>query len=247
MRVLFVSLAIVIIDQASKLMVKGFSIPFIHLHYAGMYEGERIPIIGNFFRLTFIENPGLAFGFDPGINMKLWISVFSLVASVGLLIYLYLIRKKSLSLRLAIAFILGGAVGNLIDRMFYGVFYHYAPLFYGRVVDFLDFDFFNFSLFGRNFDRWPIFNFADASVTIGVLILLFFYRQNKSEEEIESGENPSAANGTIAIQNSSHTLERSSSENDTKELDSSEKVREAKEHLTNGEPDNGKEIQDSNS
>jgi signal peptidase II len=150
-----------------------------------MYDGERIPIIGKFFRLTFIENPGLAFGFDPGLNMKLWISLFSLVASIGLMIYFYLIRNKDFTLRLSIAFILGGAVGNLIDRMFYGVFYHYAPLFYGSVVDFLDFDFFKFNLFGRYLDRWPIFNFADSAVTIGVLILLFFYRSNKAEEKEE--------------------------------------------------------------
>lgn len=182
MRVIFVSVAIVIIDQVSKLLVKGFSIPFLNIHYHGMYPGQRIPILGNFFRLTFIENPGMAFGFDPGLNMKLWISLFSLVASAGLSVYLYIIRKKNLTLRIAIAMILGGAVGNLIDRMFYGIFYHYAPLFYGRVVDFLDFDFFKFNLFGRSFDRWPIFNFADASVTIGVLILIFFYRSAKSEE-----------------------------------------------------------------
>ena len=183
MKVLYISLSIVIVDQFTKLLVKGFAIPILHIQYIGMYSGQRIRIIGDFFRLTFIENPGMAFGFDPGSDMKLWISLFSLFASIGLLIYLFLIRQKSLSLRIAIACILGGAVGNLIDRMFYGVFYHYAPLFYGRVVDFLDFDFFKFSLFGRSFDRWPIFNFADASVTIGVLILLFFYRSSKSENQ----------------------------------------------------------------
>ncbi len=188
MRVLFVSLAIVIIDQVSKLLVKGFSIPVLDFHFSGMYPGQRIPIIGNFFRLTFIENPGMAFGFDPGAHMKLWISLFSLVASIGLLIYLFLIRNKKLSLRLSIAFILGGAVGNLIDRMFYGIFYHYAPLFYGRVVDFLDFDFFKFNLFGRSFNRWPVFNFADASVTIGVLILIIFYRSAKPTEKEETAE-----------------------------------------------------------
>ncbi|MCL5029763.1 MAG: signal peptidase II [Bacteroidetes bacterium] len=183
MKVLFISLSIVILDQVTKLLVKGFTIPLLNIHYIGMFSGQKIPIIGDFFRLTFIENPGMAFGFDPGSKMKLWISLFSLFASIGLLIYLYLIRKKSLSLRIAIACIIGGAVGNLIDRMFYGVFYHYAPLFYGRVVDFLDFDFFKFNLFGRSFDRWPIFNFADASVTIGVLILLFFYRSSNSENQ----------------------------------------------------------------
>jgi signal peptidase II len=185
LRVLFVSLFVVIIDQISKLAVKGFSFPSLRINYEGMYEGQRIHVLGNFFRITFIENPGMAFGYNPGINFKLWISIFSIVASIGLIVYIYRVRNQSLILRLSLAFILGGAIGNLIDRMFYGVFYGYAPLFYGHVVDFLDFDFFHFSLFGRTFDRWPIFNIADASVTIGVIILLFFYNQKHREETKE--------------------------------------------------------------
>ena len=183
MRVLFVSVFIVIVDQVTKLLVKGFSIPFLHFRYSGMYEGEKIPVIGNFFRITFIENPGMAFGFDPGINFKLLISIFSLVASVGLIVYIYYVRNQRFSLRLALAFILGGAVGNLVDRMFYGILYGYAPVFYGRVVDFLDVDFFDFSIFGRSYDRWPIFNIADAAVTVGVLILIIFYKKNSANNE----------------------------------------------------------------
>jgi signal peptidase II len=238
LRVLFVSLSIVIIDQVSKLLVKGFSIPFLKIYYAGMYQGEQIPVIGNFFRITFIENPGMAFGFDPGSNMKLWISIFSLVASIGLLIYLFMVRNKHLSLRLAVAFILGGAVGNLIDRMFYGVFYHYAPLFYGRVVDFLDFDFFKFTLFGKSFDRWPIFNFADASVTIGVLILIFFYKQNKKEIEVKTESDSAAVDHTFSLNESSEKIDNQI--NPTEET-------EKKIDLNNGEPYKGKDIQDSNS
>jgi len=183
LRILFVSFFVVFADQATKLLVKGFSIPFIHFKYTGMYEGEKIPVIGNFFRITFIENPGMAFGVDPGLDFKFWISIFSLAASIGLLIYIYIVRNQRFTLRLALAFILGGALGNLIDRMFYGIFYGYAPVFYGKVVDFLDFDFFDFSLFGRNYDRWPIFNIADATVTIGVLILIIFYRKNSAADE----------------------------------------------------------------
>jgi signal peptidase II len=189
LRIVFVSFIVVVLDQLSKIFVKGFSIPFLKIHFAGMMQGQRIPVIGDFFRLTFIENPGMAFGYDPGSHVKLWISLFSLIASIGLFIYLYYIRNQSLSLRLSIAFILGGAVGNLIDRMFYGVFYGYGPLFYGKVVDFLDFDFFNISFFGRSYDRWPIFNFADAAVSIGVIILILFYkRHNKEKEETETFE-----------------------------------------------------------
>ena len=183
MRIVFVSFIVVVLDQLSKIFVKGFSIPFLKIHFAGMMQGQRIPVIGDFFRLTFIENPGMAFGYDPGSQVKLWISLFSLLASIGLFVYLYYIRNQNLSLRLSIAFILGGAVGNLIDRMFYGVFYGYAPLFYGKVVDFLDFDFFNISFFGRSYDRWPIFNFADAAVSIGVIILILFYKRHNKEKE----------------------------------------------------------------
>jgi signal peptidase II len=189
LRIVFVSIIVVVLDQLSKIFVKGFSIPFLDIHFVGMMQGQRIPIIGDFFRLTFIENPGMAFGYDPGNQVKLWVSLFSLLASAGLFVYLYYIRNQNQSLRLSIAFILGGAVGNLIDRMFYGVFYGYAPLFYGKVVDFLDFDFFNVTFFGRSYDRWPIFNIADAAVSIGVIILIVFYkRHNKETEETQTLE-----------------------------------------------------------
>jgi signal peptidase II len=181
---LLITLGIIVLDQVTKFYIKGIKIPLFDITLNGMYLGESISVIGEFFRITFTENPGMAFGFDPGSDFKLWISLFSLIASIGLLIYLYVIRNKSLSLKLAIALILGGAVGNLIDRMYYGIIFDYAPMFYGKVVDFFDFDFFNFTILGRSYERWPIFNIADASVTIGVLILLFFYKQSKSTEEI---------------------------------------------------------------
>lgn len=183
MRVLYLTLAVIIADQISKFYIKGISIPALNIKFDGLYLGESIPVINDFFKITFTENPGMAFGFDPGSDFKLFISVFSLIASIGLLVYLYTVRNKSFSLKIAIALILGGAVGNVIDRMFYGLIYDYAPLFYGKVVDFFDFDFFNFSIFGRSYDRWPIFNIADAAVSIGVLILLFFYRHHEAEDK----------------------------------------------------------------
>ncbi|MCU0414513.1 MAG: signal peptidase II [Ignavibacteriaceae bacterium] len=183
MRILYLTLGVIIADQISKFYIKGISIPLLNIKFEGMYLGESISVIGDFFRITFTENPGMAFGFDPGSDFKLFISVFSLVASIGLLVYLFTVRKKSLSLKIAIALILGGAVGNVIDRMFYGLIYDYAPLFYGKVVDFFDFDFFNFSIFGRSYDRWPIFNIADAAVSVGVLILLFFYKHHEAEDK----------------------------------------------------------------
>ncbi len=183
MRVLYFSFGVIFVDQFSKFYIKGINIPFLNISFEGMYYGESISVIGNFFKITFIENPGMAFGFNPGSDFKLWVSVFSLIASIGLFVYLYIVRNKSLSLRIALAMILGGAVGNLIDRTFYGIIYKYSPAFYGKVVDFFDFDFFNFAIFGRSYDRWPIFNIADASVTVGVIILILFYRQHKIEDE----------------------------------------------------------------
>ncbi|MEJ2104876.1 MAG: signal peptidase II [Ignavibacteriaceae bacterium] len=144
MKVLYLSLVVLIADQLSKLYVKGITLPIANLKIGGMQLGESISVIGDFFRITFTENPGMAFGYNPGSDFKLWITIFSVVASIGLLFYLYSSRKKSLSLRVAIALILAGAIGNVFDRVFYGVIYHYAPLFYGKVVDFFDFDFFNF-------------------------------------------------------------------------------------------------------
>jgi signal peptidase II len=232
-KVLYLSLVVLVADQVSKFYVKGISIPFLNLKLEGMQIGESISVIGNFFKITFTENPGMAFGFDPGTNFKLLISIFSLVASVGLLIYLFASRKKSLSLRIAIALILAGAIGNVFDRMFYGLIYHYAPLFYGKVVDFFDFDFFNFTLFGRSYERWPIFNIADASVTVGVLILLFFYRKhqeddNKANEISEFSE----SNGDSVVINSGNTG------NDIKNTSPDT----LNNNLTDSETDKGKEI-----
>jgi signal peptidase II len=173
-RVLFFSLFLIIADQISKLIVKGASLPWLGISFEGMRYGSSRPVLGDFFRLTYIENPGMAFGIDLG--GKLFFSLFSVVASAAILLYLYKARHESLGLRLSLAMILGGATGNLIDRIFYGVFYGEAPLFYGKVVDFLDVDFFNVDIFGYHLSRWPVFNIADASVTIGVILLLLFHR-----------------------------------------------------------------------
>jgi signal peptidase II len=233
LRILYLTLAVILTDQISKFFIKGISVPVLNLKIEGMYLGESIPVIGDFFRITFTENPGMAFGFDPGSDFKLFISVFSLLASIGLLIYLYAVRNKSLSLNIAIALILGGAVGNVLDRMFYGLIYDYAPLFYGKVVDFFDFDFFNFSIFGRSYERWPIFNIADAAVSIGVLILLFFYKHHQAEDEkiTKSSDIPEAK---TSVENLS-----SGNESPGSIKEPSENV---KDDLSDDEADKGKEI-----
>ncbi|MBZ0199036.1 MAG: signal peptidase II [Ignavibacteriaceae bacterium] len=181
MRVLLISLFVVIVDQFSKLFVKGFSIPFLNINIPGMSYGVRVPVIGDIFNITFVENPGIAFGIDFGADYKILISFFTLAASIGMLVYLYNIRNKSLMMRLSMAFIIGGAFGNLLDRMFYGLIYNYAPLMHGRVVDFFDLNFFNFYLFNKTFGSY-IFNVADIAVTAGVILLLFAYKKAEAEE-----------------------------------------------------------------
>lgn len=236
MKALYLSFFVVIVDQVTKLIVKGFSIPFLNFNYDGMYIGQVIPVLGDFFRITFIENPGMAFGYDPGSAFKFWVTLFSLFASIGLIVYIYIIRDKSLSLRIAIALILGGAIGNLIDRMFYGVIFDYAPIFYGKVVDFLDVDFFDFTLFGKSYDRWPIFNIADAAVTIGVLVLIIFYKKHQREEN--ESLVISARDQNIPATNSGLPSSEGSSVNSSDEL----KV-ENTDIISDDKADNGKKIQ----
>ena len=184
MRVLYLSLLLVIIDQITKLKVKGIKIPFLGVNIEGMTLGSSIKVIGDFFKITFIENPGMAFGIEFG--GKLTLSLFTLLATFLIIYFIYKNKQEGLYFRLSLAFILGGAVGNLIDRLFYGAIYGYAPLFYGKVVDFFHFNIPDFSLFGKTFYSWPIFNVADISVTIGFLMILLGYSKifNKKSADV---------------------------------------------------------------
>ncbi|HZY09771.1 MAG TPA: signal peptidase II, partial [Bacteroidota bacterium] len=172
-------------------MVKGITLPAFGIDVTGFQLGSSRPILGDFLRLTYIENPGMAFGIDLG--GKLFFSIFSIFACACILLYLFMSKEESIVFRTSLAMILGGAVGNLIDRVFYGVLFGEAPLFYGKVVDFLDVDFFNINLFGYSLSRWPVFNVADASVTCGVLLMLSAHRK-QSRESVVIPET-SSANG----------------------------------------------------
>ncbi len=114
---------------------------------------ESIPVLGNFFHLTYVENSGAAFG----INFQggpVVFTVAALMATVLVIWYLWKLREKGFALKLSLALILGGAVGNLADR-----------LLFGKVVDFFD--------FGIGGYHWPVFNVADSAVTVGMFIFLF--------------------------------------------------------------------------
>jgi signal peptidase II len=180
MRVVYVTGLVVLLDQVAKLYIKGFEIPFLHLYHAGIPLGASYSIFGDYLRITFIENPGMAFGIDVG--GKLFLTIFSIVASIGIFLYLYKIRGEALVIRFALALILGGAMGNLIDRVFYGVVFGESSLFYGKVVDFIDVDFFNLDFLGVHLSRFPVFNLADSAVSIGVVMLLVFHRRFTESE-----------------------------------------------------------------
>lgn len=182
MKVLYISLTVLVFDQISKLLVKGIRIPFLNLNFPGFQYGRPNRILGDFFSLTFIENPGMAWGMEFGGLFKLFLSFFAFFAGLGIVYYIYRIRNEQLSLRVALAFILGGAWGNLIDRLFYGILYGYAPVFFGNVVDFLHISL-ELSLFGYSFGTFPVFNVADLAVTTGVVIFIFSQLKPDMEKE----------------------------------------------------------------
>ncbi len=187
---------LVLLDQAVKLSIKGFSIFGLHMQGMAMYESHEI--IGNFLRITYIENPGMAFGVDFGDATKIFFSIFSLIASGAIFAYLYSVRNSSLMLRTALALILAGALGNFIDRAFYGVLYGTAPFLHGSVVDFVDVDFFKINFLRFHLSRWPVFNIADACVSVGVVLLIITFQFSQAKDgaqQTPSDSTPSSLPG----------------------------------------------------
>jgi len=146
---------IVIADQLTKFMVDR-TMP---LHYS-------IPVIDGFFNLTYIRNTGAAFGILAGSHEAIRLPVlvvFSLVAIGFILVLLKRLPSHETGLITALAFILGGAIGNLIDRVAYG-----------EVIDFLDFYWSGY--------HWPAFNLADSFITVGVLIIAYYLIRAKGAD-----------------------------------------------------------------
>lgn len=204
MRVLYVTFGIVVLDQITKLLVKGFTLPIFDYYHQGMQLGQSIPVIGDFFRITFVENPGMIFGIE--IGGPILRVLFTLAVSFGLLYYIYHVRKEPLIIRLTLAMILGGAFGNLIDRIFYGVIFSEAPLFYGKVVDFFDMDFFHINIFGIQMDRFAVFNIADACVSTGLVMMLLFHNKfskvGEPAAEVQTISDKSSVIENVSAQNS---------------------------------------------
>ncbi len=183
MKILLVSLIVVILDQVTKFLIKGLKVEWLGINIQGMPYGSSKPLLGNIVKLTFIENPGMAFGIDVG--PKMFLTIFTIAASLFIFYYIYKHRNDGILIRLSLSLILAGAIGNLIDRTFYGLIYNYAPLFKGKVVDFMQVEFWDFTIFGRTYTTWPIFNVADVSVSLGFLIILVFHNRIFKTEDAQ--------------------------------------------------------------
>jgi signal peptidase II len=168
---LLFALLLVLLDQCTKFAVKGFNI--FGWQHDGMTLYESISVVGDAIRITFVENPGMAFGISFGAG-KIFLSLFSIVASVALAWYILRTDIKHNGAKLALALIFAGATGNLIDRVFYGVWFGESSLFYGKVVDFIDVDMPDVTLWGQDYVRFWVFNVADSCVSVGMAFMIIF-------------------------------------------------------------------------
>jgi signal peptidase II len=193
-----ISLGVIVTDQIVKLLVYNF----MEMGYNG-----EIKILGDLFKLHYTLNPGMAmgieleniFGFDfVKVYGKLILSLFRLLAMFGIGYYLYQMvnKKASKGLLICIALILGGAIGNVVDTTFYGVILNNSPYgvispwFHGQVIDMFYIDIWEGFLpdwipvlGGQYYSFWPIFNVADASIFVSVIVILIFQKRFFKEED----------------------------------------------------------------
>ena len=184
--ILSLILLAIVVDQIIKIVVK-----------TNMQLGESIPVFGDWFKILFVENDGMAFGWE--LLNKIFLTSFRIVAVAFLGYFLYKLlknRKYPFGFVLCVAMILAGALGNIIDCLFYGEIFTSS---YGRVAEFVSWgegygtfmqgkvvDMFYLPLF--TWPEWipfvgggiffaPVFNFADACISCSVVALLLFYRK----------------------------------------------------------------------
>ena len=189
---IFIIIAILLIDQIIKIWVK-----------TNMTLHESI-YITDWFRICFIENNGMAYGMEIGSKAVLSIFRIILIGAFGYYMYLQIKKKARFGYIVCLAMVIAGALGNIFDCMFYGLIFNassdfytsyfvpfgtgYAPFLMGKVVDM-----FYFPLIVTTWPQWipfvggeefiffsPIFNFADASISVGFVLLMLFYRTELS-------------------------------------------------------------------
>ena len=197
---MLIIIAILLIDQVIKIWVK-----------TSMTLHESIQIT-DWFYITFIENMGMAFGMQLGSKIVLSLFRVVAIAVLGYYIWLEVGKKAKTGYIVCLAMILAGAAGNLIDCMFYGLVFNasspfylsyfvpfgtgYAPFLMGKVVDM-----FYFPLIEADWPQWvplvggdhfiffsPVFNFADSAISVGVVLLLLFYREEVSKINLKKPE-----------------------------------------------------------
>jgi len=164
-RLVILGVLLVVIDQISKTLVKG-----------NMELGQQIPVLGEWFRICFVENEGMAFGMKFGGAVgKFLLSSFRIVLCGVIIWWMSKLVKRNdvpTGVLVGLTLICAGAIGNVVDCVFYGIIYDYAPLMFGRVVDMLWFPII------RSGERViffsPVFNFADSCVSVGAFYLVLF-------------------------------------------------------------------------
>ena len=209
MRVFWIAATVILVDQITKVLV-----------YFNMYRNQSIALIGDWLKLTFTENPGMAFGIDFGPRGL--VTMFSIAATILIIVYMWRVRGGYWPYLLSLSLILGGALGNIIDRVFYGVIFGYAPLFMGKVVDFVHVDLWRGTLqdllpfLGGGdvyFALFPIWNVADMAIVGGVVGILMFQQrfhnarhaaaseahEAEAEETTSAHVVPTGTNGQSAV------------------------------------------------
>jgi len=197
MRLFWIVAGVMVLDQATKLMVR-LNMDIGHL--------GAIDLLGDWLKFTYTENPGMAFGITFGPAGL--ITIFSLLAAAMITVYMFRVRAGYLPYTVSLACILGGALGNIIDRLFYGIVFDYAPFFQGRVVDFIHFDIWqgrlpsSVPLVGDVYlSLFPIFNVADIGIVGGVIGILVFQKKFlagvAAEQPSEETVNPETLSSPI--------------------------------------------------
>ncbi len=164
LKLVLLGVLLVVIDQVIKVLVK-----------TNMELGEQIYLIGDWCRLCFVENEGMAFGWAFGGDVgKLLLSVFRLVLSGALILWISSLLRKATptGVLVGLTLITAGAIGNIVDCLFYGLIWDYAPFMFGKVVDMFYFPLIESG--GRVIFFSPVFNFADSCVTVGAFYLILF-------------------------------------------------------------------------